>query len=138
MKASNLQKKTYAQALKGGSSSQPYINNPERELPEECISPFDQDGKASCKSVDFALAKLHSCSGYIDEEALHKLDRCLFGTAHDYFETCTIMENFRMSGVSGISAKKISGRQFLIEFEDDDVRENMELQNWVWLKEWFF
>ncbi|XVF15627.1 hypothetical protein REPUB_Repub09cG0170500 [Reevesia pubescens] len=83
------------------------------------------------------MAKMNTCLGEVDVEAMHKLEKCLIGTTMDYYESRTIMEIFRISGVFDITVKKISGRQFLIEFEDDEVRNTMESQGWTWLKEWF-
>ncbi|XVF28964.1 hypothetical protein REPUB_Repub15cG0078800 [Reevesia pubescens] len=89
-------------------------------------------------SLDLALANMKSCLRVVEEEeAIHKLENCSVGVARDYCETGSLMENFRMSEVFDISIKKISGRQFLIEFEDIEVRNKMEEQNWLWLKEWF-
>ncbi|XVF34829.1 hypothetical protein REPUB_Repub18cG0092000 [Reevesia pubescens] len=42
-----------------------------------------------------------------------------------------------MSGIFDILVKKMFGKQFLIEFEDVEVRNTMEQSNWSWLKEWF-
>ncbi|XVF28563.1 hypothetical protein REPUB_Repub15cG0040600 [Reevesia pubescens] len=77
-----------------------------------------------------------SCSGVIEEEALHSLESCVIGVERDY-ETNTLLENFRINGVSEVSLKKISGRQFLIMFEDKEFMSAMEEQQWCWLKEWF-
>ncbi|XVF06954.1 hypothetical protein REPUB_Repub06bG0095800 [Reevesia pubescens] len=53
-----------------------------------------------------------------------------------FYEAHTFTENFRISGVSSIYAKKIYGRQFLIHFEDKPMMEAMKAQQWTWLKEW--
>ncbi|XVF35206.1 hypothetical protein REPUB_Repub18cG0125500 [Reevesia pubescens] len=137
MVGSLAQKKSYAQVLKHTNSEQLNQNTMETVKLVDNSKLDDQVEKSSCKSKDSVLSKLKSCIGFVDAKAMHRLDRCVVGTARDYYETRTIMENFRMSGVSGITAKKISGRQFLIEFDDDSARQNMEIQKWAWLREWF-
>ncbi|XVE98748.1 hypothetical protein REPUB_Repub03eG0135100 [Reevesia pubescens] len=63
------------------------------------------------------------------------LEWCVVGTMRDYYESRMIMENFRISGVFDIIVKNISGKQFLIEFEDEEMRNNIKLLNCFWLKE---
>ncbi|XVF20744.1 hypothetical protein REPUB_Repub12eG0029400 [Reevesia pubescens] len=65
---------------------------------------------------------MNSCNGVVDNETIHKLESCLVGIARDYYEPCSLLENFKMSGVFDISVKKMSGKQFLIEFEDIEER----------------
>ncbi|XVF07730.1 hypothetical protein REPUB_Repub06bG0165000 [Reevesia pubescens] len=130
-------KKSYANALigTGAPAACTPVTDPKLPIPEvkqnEAVDATSED------SLDLALANRPSCLGVVDEEAIHKLENCLVGVARDYYETGSLMENFRMSGVFDVSVKKISGRQFLIEFEDIDLRNKMEEQNWTWLKEWF-
>ncbi|XVF23512.1 hypothetical protein REPUB_Repub13aG0045000 [Reevesia pubescens] len=80
---------------------------------------------------------MNSCNGVVDNKAIHKLESCLVWIARDYYEPCSLLENFNMSGVFDISVKKMSSKQFLIEFEDVEVRNTMEQLNWSWLREWF-
>ncbi|XVF04593.1 hypothetical protein REPUB_Repub05bG0097600 [Reevesia pubescens] len=72
---------------------------------------------------------IKSCSGVVENEMLHLLDNCVITVARDYFEAYRLTENFRISGVSGVYARKISGQQFLIQFDDKDLLEAMEAQH---------
>ncbi|XVF23290.1 hypothetical protein REPUB_Repub13aG0024100 [Reevesia pubescens] len=89
----------------------------------------------SMKQTSVPLIK--SCPGVVENEMLHLLESCVIAVARDYFEAYRLTENFRISGVSGVYARKISGRQFLIKFDDKDLLEAMEEQDWTWLREWF-
>ncbi|XVF22173.1 hypothetical protein REPUB_Repub12eG0150900 [Reevesia pubescens] len=131
-----VEMKSYLQAVQGGGSD---IKLKPLELVSGDSSKVnvDKDDNKSVSSSDSVLEGLKTCIGEVDNEAIHRLERCVIGTARDYYETRTIMENFRMSGVFDITAKKISGKQFLLEFEEEEVRDKMEESNWVWLKEWF-
>ncbi|XVF37363.1 hypothetical protein REPUB_Repub20aG0001600 [Reevesia pubescens] len=140
--AAQVQRRSYIQALNGINPEVQYRKvldvdgNSEKKVGDDSEKK-DNDDSASLNSHDSGLIKLKSCLGVVDNEALHKLESYLVGVAKDYYETGSLMENFRMSGVSYIFVKKISGRQFLIEFDDEEFRKSMEQEGWAWLKEWF-
>ncbi|XVF09643.1 hypothetical protein REPUB_Repub07fG0111900 [Reevesia pubescens] len=74
----------------------------------------------SKSTMQASVPHIKSCSGIIENETLHLLENCVIAVARDYFEAYRLTENFRISGVSGVYARKISGRQFLIQFDDKD------------------
>ncbi|XVF14237.1 hypothetical protein REPUB_Repub09cG0040800 [Reevesia pubescens] len=77
---------------------------------------------------------MNSYLGVVDNEVICNLERYLVGVARDYY---SLMENFKINGIFDISIKKITSRQFFIEFKDMEVRNTMEQHNWLWLREWF-
>ncbi|XVF32734.1 hypothetical protein REPUB_Repub17cG0108700 [Reevesia pubescens] len=49
---------------------------------------------------------MNSCNGVVDNEAIHKLESCLVGIARDYYEPCSLLENFKMSASSIYQLRK--------------------------------
>ncbi|XVF11447.1 hypothetical protein REPUB_Repub08aG0028400 [Reevesia pubescens] len=85
----------------------------------------------------FSSSVSKSSLAIIENESLHLLDNYVIGVARVFYEAHTLIENFKISEVSSIYAKKISGRQFLIHFKDKQKTKVMKSQHWSWLKEWF-
>ncbi|XVF29554.1 hypothetical protein REPUB_Repub15cG0131400 [Reevesia pubescens] len=111
-----VQQKLYLQALKGliimlRRNCWCLIRSKNKEIVRVNINTQNSDS-----DINFVSDDLKICVGEVDNEALHKLERCLVGTARKYCE---------------------ASKHFLFDFEDENVRKNMELQNWSWFKEWF-
>ncbi|XVF09640.1 hypothetical protein REPUB_Repub07fG0111500 [Reevesia pubescens] len=73
----------------------------------------------------------------VDVEAMHNLERCLIGTTKNFCEAKGVHDLLKSCGVLEVSVKKISGNQFLIEFENDEARNKLKLQDWAPLKDCF-
>ncbi|XVF06622.1 hypothetical protein REPUB_Repub06bG0065400 [Reevesia pubescens] len=128
------QQKSYLKALVGSS---PEVNLITEEGMVQELNGVEE--KVTSTSPENAPVLGHSrfCVGEIDIEALHKLEKCLIGTAKNFCEAKVGSDFLISSGISEVSVKKYSGNQFLIEFKNDEARNKLELQNWAPLKEWF-
>ncbi|XVE95099.1 hypothetical protein REPUB_Repub02eG0067400 [Reevesia pubescens] len=77
------------------------------------------------------------CLAEVEEDSLLRLGKCLIGIAIGIFEAEFLMDKFKAEGVAGVSVKKISGKHFLIEFDEDVARLKLLNGDWPWLSEWF-
>ena len=72
----------------------------------------------------------------VDEESLQRLENCVVGSANGWFDAEWLEENFRVQRVFDLKVKKLSGNQFLIQFEKKNGVLKMEKEGWKWLKQW--
>ncbi|XVF38651.1 hypothetical protein REPUB_Repub20aG0120800 [Reevesia pubescens] len=136
-KPCQAQHKSYLKALIGSSSR----SSEEQLIAEEGLNQEMNGHKTKSTSIGpektSGPCKLRSCIGEVDVEAMHNLESSLIGTAKKFYEAKGVLDSLKSCGVLEVSVKKISGNQFLIEFENDEVGNKLEMQEWAPLKEWF-
>ncbi|KAK8648245.1 hypothetical protein V6N13_129005 [Hibiscus sabdariffa] len=75
--------------------------------------------------------------GYVEEEMLWKLQKCLIGYTAVEGDTTRLQDNLCRWGLGEIKIKKMAGRVFLLEIEDVDVYNSLKDSGWSYLKEVF-
>ncbi|KAK5786932.1 hypothetical protein PVK06_041582 [Gossypium arboreum] len=75
--------------------------------------------------------------GFVEEELLWKLQRCLVGESASICDSKNMAERLTKFGLREILVKRIQGRFFLIEVPDEEFMEVLKQNNWGYLKECF-
>lgn len=73
--------------------------------------------------------------GYVDEELLWKVQRCLVGESVSLCDIKSLEERMAKLGLGEISVKRIQGRFFLLEVPDDELMELVKQNDQAYLKE---
>ncbi|XVF23991.1 hypothetical protein REPUB_Repub13aG0087900 [Reevesia pubescens] len=95
------------------------------------------NGVEDAQGVLDKISKCKVCVAKVEVEALHRLEKCLIGVASDFYEADFLLEKINFGRLGSVSMKKISGKHFILEFEDDATRLLVLNGEWYWLKEWF-
>ncbi|KAH1057960.1 hypothetical protein J1N35_036025 [Gossypium stocksii] len=75
--------------------------------------------------------------GFVEEELLQKLQRCLVGESATVCDTRSMADRLTKFGLREVSIKRIQGRFFLIEVSDEEYMKVLKQNDWVYLKECF-
>ncbi|XP_039061946.1 uncharacterized protein LOC120206325 [Hibiscus syriacus] len=75
--------------------------------------------------------------GVIDEDVVRKLQKCLVGTMATVCSSTHVEDRVRAGGLGEIKIKCLGGRDFLIEFVDDELYTIMKEHKWLFLLEVF-
>ncbi|XP_022753670.1 uncharacterized protein LOC111301983 [Durio zibethinus] len=67
-----------------------------------------------------------SYMGEINNETLHWLSRTVVGVSKCFTKSNVISEQFKMEGVFGLNVRKLSVKQFLINFDNTEMFEGMK------------
>ncbi|KAK8553683.1 hypothetical protein V6N13_100522 [Hibiscus sabdariffa] len=81
--------------------------------------------------------ELKRIEGFIEDEALTKLNKCAVGTMPIVCSISSVEKRLQNWGFGEISIKSMGGRQFLIEFKDLDLFDYLKEQNWSYFLEFF-
>ncbi|KAK8697520.1 hypothetical protein V6N13_113665 [Hibiscus sabdariffa] len=84
-----------------------------------------------------ATLDLKRITGFIEEEALFKLNKCAVGTMASVCNTSFVEDKLSNWGFGELSIKSLGGRWFLIEFKDQGLFDFLKEQNWSYLLEVF-
>ncbi|KAL4295479.1 hypothetical protein GQ457_12G002800 [Hibiscus cannabinus] len=88
---------------------------------------MNQSGEIELKRVE----------GFIEEEALIKLNKCAVGTMATVCNISSVENRLQNWGFGELSIKSMGGSRFLIEFKDQDLFHFLKEQNWSYLLEVF-
>ncbi|KAL4303168.1 hypothetical protein GQ457_10G019730 [Hibiscus cannabinus] len=86
---------------------------------------------------EMATLDLKRITGFIEEEALFKLNKCAVGTMASVCNTSYVEDKLLNWGFGELSIKSLGGRWFLIEFKDQGLFDFLKEQNWSYLLEVF-
>ncbi|XVF11023.1 hypothetical protein REPUB_Repub07fG0233500 [Reevesia pubescens] len=81
--------------------------------------------------------EMKKCVAVCDKEALARLRNCYIGTILGNLDTESLLENFKTEDYVGVSVRKLSGNQVLLDFEE--MKDRYAFVNWksTWLSDWF-
>ncbi|KAK8654322.1 hypothetical protein V6N13_128293 [Hibiscus sabdariffa] len=83
------------------------------------------------------VKELKRVEGFVEEEALSKLNKCAVGLMATVCSTSSVEERLNNWGLGEISIKSMGGKCFLIEFKDQDLFDYLKEQDWSYLLEVF-
>ncbi|KAE8676761.1 hypothetical protein F3Y22_tig00111582pilonHSYRG01032 [Hibiscus syriacus] len=78
-----------------------------------------------------------SIQGVIDDEVVRKLQKCLVGTMATVCSSTQVVDRLRAGGLGEVRIKFMGGRDFLLEFMDEELYTFMKEHNWSFLREVF-
>ncbi|KAG8497351.1 hypothetical protein CXB51_008604 [Gossypium anomalum] len=96
-----------------------------------------EDSPKNRKFLDSKINQARVVQGFVEEELLWKLQRCLVGESATVCDISSMVERLTKFGLGEISLKRIQGRFFLLEVPDVDYLEVLEQNDWAYLKECF-
>ncbi|KAL4325630.1 hypothetical protein GQ457_11G000690 [Hibiscus cannabinus] len=109
--------------------------------PVEAMSPTkarvvseEAAGGDSRKSSFGCLKKI---TGHVDDEALRRLEKCVIGSTPTACSSENVEDRLHNWGLGDLKVKYLGGKDFLIEFPDEELYKLLEENNWAILKEVF-
>ncbi|KAK8643661.1 hypothetical protein V6N13_012944 [Hibiscus sabdariffa] len=103
--------------------------------PKAPAKPIDE---TVCDSQDsLKKPKLKRILGYVEEEALRDLNKCLIDTMASVCSTSQVLDHLQAWGLNDITIKFMGGRKFLIDIKDQELFSQLQIQEWTILKEVF-
>ncbi|KAL4331915.1 hypothetical protein GQ457_07G005780 [Hibiscus cannabinus] len=109
--------------------------------PVEAMSPTkarvvseEAAGGDSRKSSFGCLKKI---TGHVDDEALRRLEKCVIGSTSTACSSENVEDRLHNWGLGDLKVKYLGGKNFLIEFPDEELYKLLEENNWAILKEVF-
>ncbi|XP_039004721.1 uncharacterized protein LOC120131927 [Hibiscus syriacus] len=95
--------------------------------------------KSIAEEVSETLTRRRSRSiqGVIDDEVVRKLQKCLVGTMATVCSSTQVVDRLRVGGLGEVRIKFMGGRDFLLEFVDEELYTFMKEHNWSFLREVF-
>ncbi|KAH1047052.1 hypothetical protein J1N35_037836 [Gossypium stocksii] len=75
--------------------------------------------------------------GFVDEEQLRKLQKCLVGKVANVCDSRCLVERLAKFGLGELIIKRIQMRFFLIEVPDEEYMKVLKQNDWAYLKECF-
>ncbi|KAL4302141.1 hypothetical protein GQ457_10G003680 [Hibiscus cannabinus] len=83
------------------------------------------------------VKSVYRIEGFVEEEALFKLNKCAVGTMATICSISSVEERLIGWGFGELSLKSLGGRCFLIEFKDQELFDYLKEQKWSYLLEVF-
>ncbi|TYI24394.1 hypothetical protein ES332_A06G230900v1 [Gossypium tomentosum] len=96
-----------------------------------------EDSPKNRKFLDSEINQARVVQGFVEEELLWKLQRCLVGESATVCDISSMAERLTKFGLGEISLKRIQGRFFLLEVPDVEYLEVLKQNDWAYLKECF-
>ncbi|KAK8655844.1 hypothetical protein V6N13_108410 [Hibiscus sabdariffa] len=120
---------TFGLRLEHSRSNSPVISVRKPEF----ISGPKEDGDSSNQS----RMKRKRIQGYVEEEELWKMKRCLVGVMTSVCSVRNISSRLSEWGLGEIKVQRLGGKIYLLTFEDDELYMMLEDLDWSYLKEIF-
>ncbi|KAK8327431.1 hypothetical protein V6Z12_A11G182200 [Gossypium hirsutum] len=95
-----------------------------------------EDSPKNRKFLDSEMNQARVVQGFVEEELLWKLQRCLVWESATVYDISSMAERLTKFGLGEISLKRIQGRFFLLEVLDVEYLEVLKQNDWAYLKEW--
>ncbi|KAK8716138.1 hypothetical protein V6N13_043456 [Hibiscus sabdariffa] len=100
---------------------------------EESREPYEGTGKSN----DQKGLKNKRISGHVENEDLWSFKKCLIGRMASICSVRSVMTRLEGWGLGEISVRRLGGKTFLLNIEDEDLFIMLEDVNWSYLREIF-
>ncbi|KAK8685784.1 hypothetical protein V6N13_124818 [Hibiscus sabdariffa] len=80
---------------------------------------------------------LKRTTGYVNDEALRCLERCVIGSTSTICSSEIVKDRLHNLGMRELLVKSLGGKKFLIEFPDEELFNLLKEKNWAILEEVF-
>ncbi|KAK8685155.1 hypothetical protein V6N13_041163 [Hibiscus sabdariffa] len=81
--------------------------------------------------------EVRKITGFVEQEDLGKLKRCLVGEMSTVCSVKSIVDRLHNLGLADIKVQRMSGKHYLLSFDDDELYIMLEDLNWSYMKEIF-
>ncbi|KAL4325116.1 hypothetical protein GQ457_11G023060 [Hibiscus cannabinus] len=90
--------------------------------PSSSKAPVKLVGETSSESLDsLNKPRLKRIIGFIEDEALRKLNKCLIGTMKTVCNTSQVVDRLQAWGLNGITVEHLGDCKFLIDISDQEL-----------------